>query len=238
MDVHFVRRFKTGELNPVVIETDERKSIGELELVTQQHVQNIDLLEQVCDWHNRAIHFYSDQKKWSPDSTAEWLTKIVIPCQSRLLFFVRSDSGDRLGLCGLSKIEPEQAEVYDIVRGGRGGHALLFPYAQIAMLRLSFYGIDLRAVHGAIHRDNVAARRMGHFVGFEEFGSLPVIPSNHGPTANPTQVAAAFDLQIRLCITRDQLQLRHPGMVGMPRFRGSCLPVTSCVEEAENVAFE
>lgn len=237
MDVHFVRRFKTTNLGFVAIETDDHKLVGDLELVTQQHAQDLDLLDQVCEWHNRAIQFYTDQIKWRPDSTAQWLTNSVIPSLGRLLFFVRSDSGDRLGLCGLSKIDGDQADVYDTIRGGHGGHALLFPYAQIAMLRLSFFGIGLHTVQGAILRENVSARRMGRFVGFEEYDARAENLNHNNLTATPLKsFASNSDCQVLLRITRDQLLLKHPQLTGMPHFRRSCVPVAVGQREAEDVS--
>jgi RimJ/RimL family protein N-acetyltransferase len=220
MDDSFVAKFKSSKGN-LVVETDEGECIGALETMVAEHALDLTLLERICDWHNRALEFYIDPKPWRPHSTAHWLINTVISSERRILFLVQNESGVRIGLCGLSNIFPQQADVYDIVRGDSGGHPLLFPYAQIAMLRLGFHGIGLQSIVGAVHRQNVSARRVGRFVGFEEYEAR----ESCSITSADQSLILDTGSRISLRITSQRLAEKHPALSGFPRLRSIEMPV-------------
>ena len=214
---YFTRLGNSGNAN-VVIETHVGGRIGTLEVLTERHVHDEKLLRRLCDWHNQSLRNYFDQSKWHVQSTAAWLTETALSSESRVLFFVNDQHGSRIGLCGLSNINGAHAEVYDIIRGEPGGHSRLLPYAQITMLRLGFYGLGLEVVSGAVLFENIPARRMGRFVGFEEMdeviaGSRLV---NHTETSEESASTTGSRLVMR--ITRDRFAERHPALNCLPPF--------------------
>jgi len=210
----------TGDL--AVIAKDDGCRIGTLEVITAQHIRDSILLERLCDWHNRSLRHYFDQTEWQPHSTARWLTETVISSDSRLLFLINDDRGAKVGFCGLSKINGTQADVYDIVRGEAGGHARLLPYAQITMLRLAFYGMQLQTIYGAVHPHNIAARRLGRFVGFEEYeytdATRQHVLADLADQSEPLAPSPAAGRKLLLRITRDRFAHRHPTLGCLPEF--------------------
>lgn len=212
----FVAELKTSRCARV-IETDAGKCIGILEPVADEHAADPKLVERICDWHNQSIEFYTDRAMWNPLATTEWLRTSMIASDRRILFLIRNSCDERIGLCGLSDIGAEQAEVYDIIRGEPGGHPLLLPYAEIAMLRLCFFGLGLKRVVGAVHTSNATARRMGQFVGFEDYECAKASPTNDVDERS----------RILLRITREQLLDRHPNLNGLPEMRDSKLAASA-----------
>jgi hypothetical protein len=229
MGSSFIVGLKSTPFNVAVIETDQGDRIGALETIGPEHASDARLLNEICEWHNRAIDFYSDTTEWTASSTGKWLQESMIQSDSRVLFFVRNEAGSRVGFCGLSKISMQSAEVYDIVRGAPGGHARLLPYAQITMLRLGFYGMALHSIEGNVHSDNIAARRMGRFVGFEERHSSNVPePCLHSSEESRTADRTKRRGSILLRITSRQLEDKHPRLTGLPAFHNIYIDWPQC----------
>jgi hypothetical protein len=205
----------------VIIATHSGSHIGTLEVITRRHVRDENLLGRLCDWHNRSLNHYFNQTKWQVSSTAAWLATTVISSDSRLLFLVNDQDGSRIGLCGLSKIDGTHAEIYDVVRGETGGHSRLLPYAEITLLRLSFHGMGLQSVSGQVRSDNIMARRMGRFVGFEECDSVADCHSSVNTSATFNDPNPTAYRRILLRISRERFAEQHATLNSLPEFHPS-----------------
>jgi hypothetical protein len=191
-------------------------AIGFLAPICPEAIQSSNVLEMLCRWRNNSREWHPDQSLWEVDSTREWIRTVYLRVD-RLHFMVLDPSGNPKGMCGLSNIVGHQAEIYDVTRGEAGGHSLLFPYAEITMIRMAFFAGQVSVILGGIFENNLAARRMGQFVGFKETGRIPMNKAvkDNCPEQGISRPVEKHD-QIRVSLSKEDFFSRFPTLCNQP----------------------
>lgn len=127
-------------------------------VATRKDQLNPQDVQVLTEWRNRFVHAFLHEFEASEERTAEWLTKIVGPDDTRLLFMIDDSTGTTIGYMGLAYIDWEKSygEADAIVRGAEAAPGLMsramrvmlnWAHGQLGLVRL---GVRVRSDNAAL----------------------------------------------------------------------------------------
>ena len=125
-------------------------------------------------WRNRHVRSFLTEFEATPQRTADWLTRVVGPRDSKILFMVDEPDGRTVGYMGLDYIDWERryGEADAIVRGEDAPRGLMRA-ALLTLLRWGRRSLGLERLDVRVLADNPAVE-FYRKVGFVEHERIPL----------------------------------------------------------------
>lgn len=141
---------------------------------TQSGHLNANDVRVLTEWRNRFVHAFLTEFEGNENRTANWLTKMVGPDDTRILFMVDDAGGRTIGYMGLAFIDWQNntGEADAIVRGGEAPPGLMNKAMQ-TMLDWARAQLGLRTLGVRVRSDNRAVSFYRRF-GFKEISRVPL----------------------------------------------------------------
>jgi len=140
--------------------------LGTLVCVDASVAEDAKILEDLTSWRSRYMRYFLTQFEASIDRTAAWLKLLVLPDRKRLLFMIHTESDEAIGNFALCNINAQSAELDNLIRGRKGGHAQLIFFAEIAMLSWMFNVLKMRSANLHVFSNNMKTISLHTSVGF------------------------------------------------------------------------
>lgn len=121
-----------------------------------QFINKTDV-DALTAWRNKYVTSFLTEFKASPEQTAEWLTNVVGPDNTRILFMIDDLSGRTFGYMGIAFINWDQhyVEADAIVRGDSAPPGTMAACLK-TLLAWAKNGLGLTNIHVRVRSDNPA----------------------------------------------------------------------------------
>jgi RimJ/RimL family protein N-acetyltransferase len=112
------------------------------------------------------MHFFLTQFPATPQRTADWLEKVVLPSNDRILFLICKDKNEPIGNFGVCNIRQISGELDNIIRGRKGDHSRIIYYSAITILAWMFGPLSIKFANIHVFSNNIKAINLYSSVGF------------------------------------------------------------------------
>lgn len=146
---------------------DQNNSIGYLKPITIKHISKHDVISMLTKWRKMFMKFFLTQFTPSTERTKNWLTKVVLPSEDRILFLIYTIEDKVIGNFGVCNLSSESAELDNLIRGEKGGEHQLIYYSEISLLKWLFLELDMKSVFLHVFSNNSKTIALHERVGFE-----------------------------------------------------------------------
>jgi RimJ/RimL family protein N-acetyltransferase len=154
--------------------TDECLSwIGALLPITPSMLSDVEMIEKLTQWRNRAQKYFATQFQATIERTRGWLDRTVLADPDRLLFLVMTPNR-LVGHMGFKGLSDQSVELDNFIRGEMGGHPQLIYHSEIALLRWLFRIFPIQNVYASVFADNFVTLNLHHSVGFRLTERIPL----------------------------------------------------------------
>lgn len=150
------------------------ESVGTLVAITGLRAQDPKLAAQLSAWRNASRRWFLTQFQATPEGTLAWLTEVVAPDSTRILFLICDSDSRPVGHIGLRGLSDTQAELDNLLRGEMAGHPQLVEYAERELLRWTFEVLGVRAVICNNLASNPLVLRLHESIGFRNSARIPL----------------------------------------------------------------
>jgi RimJ/RimL family protein N-acetyltransferase len=143
-------------------------------VATRKEYLNDDDVRALSEWRNRFVSSFLTEFEALEEQTARWLTDVIGPDDTRILFMVDDANGQTIGYMGLAFIDWENSlgEADAIVRG-RAATAGLMKRALLTLLNWAHGQVGLNHLGVRVRSDNPAVE-FYRKLGFEEVRRVPL----------------------------------------------------------------
>jgi RimJ/RimL family protein N-acetyltransferase len=143
-------------------------------VATHKGSLNVNDVRVLTEWRNRFVRAFLTEFEADESRTARWLTEIVGPDETRILFMVDDARNQTIGYMGLAFIDwgSNSGEADAIVRGGEAPPGLM-SRAMRTMLDWARVQLGLRTLGVRVRSDNEALN-FYHKFGFRETYRAPL----------------------------------------------------------------
>jgi RimJ/RimL family protein N-acetyltransferase len=155
---------------------DRDECMAGLDPVTWQDVDDPDSIERLARWREAAQNSFPAIFPVTLEGTRRWLIKQVLELPDRMLFWVKSSEGEKIGHAGIYRIdfEEESLELDNVVRGmPRVMRGAMYSGVQ-AILSWVFGTLRMNDVFLRVFSDNVRAIQLYEHCGFSETMRMPM----------------------------------------------------------------
>ena len=160
----------TSEKFSIAIKDNNDKAIGSLVLVQKRDANNPIILDALTRWRKKYMKYFLTQFNASTNRTKSWLENIVIPSTDRLLFLILDEDNNLIGNFGIADILFDQCELYNLIRGEKGGHPKLIYFSELSLLKWLFLEKNVKRVNLHVFANNLPTIKLHKSVGFVEIG--------------------------------------------------------------------
>ena len=122
---------------PVVDET--QSLIGTLVPIGEWIFDYKDIIEQICNWRQKAMRYFLSQFESTITRTESYLRELSIQDQGRVLFLIFSTDELLVGHIGIKDVDGRSGGVDNAMRGRSGGHPKLIFFSE---RRTSSFDLD------------------------------------------------------------------------------------------------
>src|SRR5262249_3745634 len=152
------------------------KTVAWLEPVSRQDAEQTDAVALLARWRAAAAYAFPAQFRVTLAGTQRWLVKQLLDLADRLLFWVNTTQGTRIGHVGLYRFDFErrQVEIDNIVRGVAGVLPGVMYAAVRALLHWSFASLEMDTLFLRVFSDNLRALKLYERCGFSETMRFPL----------------------------------------------------------------
>jgi RimJ/RimL family protein N-acetyltransferase len=176
--VHTIRRLKGLEGNPsdfeVAILNEGGKNIGFLKPIDVQTAAQPEVLEYLTKWRRMFMRYFLTQFNPSVERTAEWLRRIVLPSDDRLIFLICDIDGRPVGNFGICNLSFREAELDNLIRGEKGGDAKLVYFSELSLLGWLFFELEIPVAVLHVFSNNQKTIALHQSVGFGVIKESPI----------------------------------------------------------------
>jgi RimJ/RimL family protein N-acetyltransferase len=202
----------------IPILNDERAPIGSLLAIDSRRAGDLNTVELLTRWRQQSMQFFLTQFQATVQRTSHWLSEIVLPDDTRLLFLVLDETGEPRGTLGVCGIGPNAAEIDNVNRGEHGGHRRLMYFALASLIDWLYRELGLQNIFLRVLSYNSKAIALYDSIGFQHAGSAPLLKRQTPDTliyevADQHLVAHGepVDFQlITMALDRQSFYKRHP----------------------------
>ncbi len=165
------------------------------------------------------MEFLMTQFTATPERTGNWLHQLVLADDTRLLLMIRDDTGQWIGNFGVCGISSGSAELDNLIRGAKGGHARLIFYSELALMRWLYETLEVATIRLRVFSHNRVTLRLHRSVGFVQRQVLPLGMERTRDTRRyftspqPHHARAEFDL-VEMAMDRNEFFARHTWLEG------------------------
>ena len=158
-------------------------TVGALEPITVATLDSEQEVELLAKWRDKAQPWFPSQFKVTKEGTKNWVDKQLLRLNDRILFYVKSSSGERVGHVGLFRFDfaQQHCEIDNIVRGEDGWKGAL-EAACATMMEWAFSELGMKKLFLRVVSDNQRAITLYERLGFEEIQRVP-LRKVQGPTS-------------------------------------------------------
>lgn len=187
--------------------------VGALRLLDAALAADPAVVADLTEWRGRFMKFFLTHFEPTEARTRDWLLKVTLPADDRLLFLIETEPDCFVGNFGLAGITPATAELDNLIRGRRGGGPDFIYLAECAMLHALF--TDEGRANATLHvfSNNAPTIRLHAGVGFEKTASDPLfvhpVGREHGFVLSGGSEPAGFSYD-QMTITRDRFLSVNP----------------------------
>jgi hypothetical protein len=136
------------------VRNTDAKRFGSLRLIDKGRVATPQLAANLTKWRNASMSFFLSQFEATDERTYQWLTRVVLPSDDRLLFEVLDEEGRPVGNAGVCNLSDKEGELDNFIRGESGGEPLLFVAAEDALLNWLFSDLAVEIVSLHVFSNN------------------------------------------------------------------------------------
>lgn len=161
---------------------DHDECMTSLDPVTWQDVDDPESIRLLAEWREAAQNSFPAIFPVSLEGTRRWLTKQVLELPDRMLFWVKSPQGQKIGHAGIYRIDFEERslELDNVVRGvPRVMRGAMYSAVQ-AILSWSFTTLGMQDVFLRVFSDNRRAIQLYEHCRFRETMRMPLRREQEG----------------------------------------------------------
>jgi RimJ/RimL family protein N-acetyltransferase len=155
---------------------DRDECMTSLDPVTWDDVDDPDSIRLLSEWRVASQNSFPAIFPVTHEGTRRWLIKQVLELPDRLLFWVKSPEGQKIGHAGIYRIDfaERNLELDNIVRGvSRVMRGAMYSSVQ-AILSWVFTTLDMHDVFLRVFSDNPRAIQLYEHCGFRETMRMPL----------------------------------------------------------------
>ena len=192
-----IAQAKTGEFFPAIpipIHDAWEIRIGALYPISSIDAGIHDLASILAEWRQKHMRYFLTQFTATPERTLAWMRDVCVADNTRIMFLIREALADRLiGHVGARNIQDGKAELDNMIRGVKGGHADLMHYAVLALIDWLRNVLDVTRIYTGIFASNAPAIRFHERVGLRVLCTIAaektMVPT---PDGQGTEIAYAL----------------------------------------------
>ncbi len=161
---------------------DRDECMTSLDPLTWDDVDDPDSIRLLSEWRVASQNSFPAIFPVTHEGTRRWLIKQVLELPDRLLFWVKSPEGQKIGHAGIYRIDfaERNLELDNIVRGvSRVMRGAMYSSVQ-AILSWVFTTLDMRDVFLRVFSDNPRAIQLYEHCGFRETMRMPLCRVQEG----------------------------------------------------------
>jgi RimJ/RimL family protein N-acetyltransferase len=173
---------------------DRDECMTSLDPVTWQDVDDPDSIRWLAEWREAAQNSFPSIFPVTLDGTRRWLIKQVLELPDRLLFWVKSPEGQKIGHAGISRIDfaERNLELDNVVRGvSRVMRGAMYSSVQ-AILSWVFGTLEVQDVFLRVFSDNNRAIQLYEHCGFRETMRMPMQRVEEGDVVRWQEVSGDY----------------------------------------------
>ncbi len=144
--------------------------------VTWQDVDDADSIKLLAHWREGAQNSFPAIFPVTLDGTRRWLIKQVLELPDRMLFWVKSPQGQKIGHAGIYRIDFEErsVELDNVVRGvPKVMRGAMYSAVQV-ILSWAFTTLEMQDVFLRVFSDNIRAIQLYQHCRFRETMRMPM----------------------------------------------------------------
>lgn len=143
-----------------------QEKIGRLRCIDRSNCENEDLIASLTAWRNASRQAFLTQFEATEDRTRNWLSKIVIPGEGKILFVIIDADGKLIGNVGLANVFKGSAEIDNVMRGSVSRFSGIAAAAVSSLLKWAFEALEVQDVHLHVFSNNQRAISLYEQIGF------------------------------------------------------------------------
>lgn len=167
----YKRKQETDYLILIPILNDENKTVGYLHPVTKDYKQRIEnCVSLFSQWRKENPTLSPARFEITDERTDNWLKKVVVDNDNRILFIVQDTIGTSIGHIGFAsfRYDTQTAEVDSVLKGVKTGYPCFMEYAMKALLKWGKEVLEIEHFDLEVIWDNDHAIRFYERCGFEK----------------------------------------------------------------------
>jgi RimJ/RimL family protein N-acetyltransferase len=174
-----LRRFKeTAISSPIALPlVMDRLIVGWLTPVGRHDVERPASVALLARWREAAAEAFPSQFQVTLAGTKRWLVQHLLDVPDRLLFWVKTYSGDAIGHLGLFHFDWDDrtVELDNVVRGVPGVMPGIMHHSIHALVDWTFDALRMEAMFLRVFSDNERAIRLYERCGFRQTMRMPLV---------------------------------------------------------------
>jgi RimJ/RimL family protein N-acetyltransferase len=197
----------------LAIRNDAGEYLGKLTPIRLRDVEAAETCAALTRWRDKHSDKFLTQFKPTVERTRNWLTNVVLPDDTRILFLIQNAAGELVGNIGLCNLADRAVEVDNVLRGEERGPAGLVYFATVSLLEWAFHELEAEFAWLQVFRRNERAVCLYRRIGFVDAGCQPLwrteVAGGIRLITEPVEGAIATDIELlRMELTREEFQQR------------------------------
>jgi perosamine synthetase len=177
---------KANEENNLQLERDG-ENIGYLKPLTRDDIEDADSIKLLSNWRRDSQIWFPTQFNVTEEGTKKWLQSLIENQADRVLYFVCTPDGDKVGHVGFYRFDyqAKSCELDNIVRGQQGVAKGIMEEACRTLIEDGRHKYGLKDIYLRVFSDNEKAVRLYERLNFEEIQRVPMFRQDE-PNGNVT----------------------------------------------------
>ncbi len=151
----------------IEIHDGEGSVIGYIRPVDLEMTDNDEIVGLMVKWRKAAIDNFLTQFEPTVERTRNWLKKVVIADDTRLMLVLFDYANRPVGHLGVCAIGEGQAEYDNLIRGEKVEVKKFIYFAELAFMSWVFNTLQAERIYGRVFTDNEVTLRLHERTGFE-----------------------------------------------------------------------
>ncbi len=188
--------------------------VGSLRPIELNMVEDEKILAYLTKWRRMFMRYFLTQFVPTPERTSKWLKEVVMPSDDRIFFLICDLNGSPVGNFGVCNIQPNIAELDNLIRGEKGGDPKLVYYSELCLLQWIFFELKIHKVILHVFSNNTKTISLHESVGFKITNNQKLWRQNledqirYSTSILNGDIANFTYLEMQLCL--EDFEKRHP----------------------------